>query len=364
MGSSQRTVVDDIRGRILDGSLAPGVRLPTRAEMVRSYGVSSVTVQRALDRLVADGFVIARGRRGTFVAERPPHLHRIGLVLGQPDHIGNGMWAAITHEAEALARERGDLEFAIFYDAANHDSDDNRALVAAVEARSLAGLFIATHPSRFVGTPVLDGPDLPRVAISERPFVRGMGAVSTAGDADEVALKVLGERGCQRLAVLYPEGCIRWAQGLQPRAAQRFESPTRWHQMLPRGDLGWAPNVIAALFHGPAEQRPDGLAVLDDNLLEPVLAALDASGLHPGRDLEVAGHANFPFVVPSPHPVHHIGYDGRQLLEAGLDFILARRRGRRGAARVQVPAVRAEDIRRPLRDFRLWQPPAGVSGSG
>ena len=53
----QDGIVADLRARILDRTYRPGGRLPTRTELQVSFEASSVTVQRALDRLVADGFV-------------------------------------------------------------------------------------------------------------------------------------------------------------------------------------------------------------------------------------------------------------------------------------------------------------------
>src|SRR6185295_14480614 len=74
-------VVAAIRGRILSGALQPGARLPTQFDLLAEFRVSSVTVQSALHRLTADGFIEPRGRHGTFVAERPPHLNNYALVF-------------------------------------------------------------------------------------------------------------------------------------------------------------------------------------------------------------------------------------------------------------------------------------------
>ena len=44
----------------------------TQREIVDRFGVSTTTAIRALNELVADGVVVRRRGRGTFVAERPP----------------------------------------------------------------------------------------------------------------------------------------------------------------------------------------------------------------------------------------------------------------------------------------------------
>jgi DNA-binding transcriptional MocR family regulator len=50
----------------------PGSKLVSSRVLAAELGVGPVTVQRALDRLVADGFIVTRPGAGTFVAERTP----------------------------------------------------------------------------------------------------------------------------------------------------------------------------------------------------------------------------------------------------------------------------------------------------
>jgi DNA-binding GntR family transcriptional regulator/predicted GIY-YIG superfamily endonuclease len=61
----------ELRGFVQSGSLRPGDRFPTVGELVAVYGVSNVTVQRALGLLKSEGF--AQGRMGSGVyATLPP----------------------------------------------------------------------------------------------------------------------------------------------------------------------------------------------------------------------------------------------------------------------------------------------------
>jgi GntR family transcriptional regulator len=52
-------------------ALAPGDRLPTVRELAANLGLAPNTVARAYRELEAAGTVVGRGRRGTFVADRP-----------------------------------------------------------------------------------------------------------------------------------------------------------------------------------------------------------------------------------------------------------------------------------------------------
>ena len=54
---------------IEQGIYKPGGRLPSEPELIRQYGVSRITVRQALDELEAEGRVMRRHGKGTYVAE-------------------------------------------------------------------------------------------------------------------------------------------------------------------------------------------------------------------------------------------------------------------------------------------------------
>jgi GntR family transcriptional regulator len=58
-----------LRDQIAGGALAPGDPLPSEQELGVLYGVSRITVRRALQELSAESAVVKRPGRGTFVAE-------------------------------------------------------------------------------------------------------------------------------------------------------------------------------------------------------------------------------------------------------------------------------------------------------
>ena len=61
-----------IRERIENGELLAGDRLPTVRACANSLGLSPNTVARAYRELEAAGWIVGRGRAGTFVADEPP----------------------------------------------------------------------------------------------------------------------------------------------------------------------------------------------------------------------------------------------------------------------------------------------------
>ncbi|HMN78880.1 MAG TPA: GntR family transcriptional regulator [Burkholderiaceae bacterium] len=66
-------ILDRLREH-LGGELAPGDQAPTEEFLTRQYGVSRSTVRKALDRLVAEGLLVRRQGKGTFVARPLPRI--------------------------------------------------------------------------------------------------------------------------------------------------------------------------------------------------------------------------------------------------------------------------------------------------
>lgn len=60
-------IAEDIRNGILQGKYKPNEQLPLEKEMCEQYGVSRITIKKAVDELVVQGLVIKRRGSGTFV---------------------------------------------------------------------------------------------------------------------------------------------------------------------------------------------------------------------------------------------------------------------------------------------------------
>ncbi|MGW2571709.1 GntR family transcriptional regulator, partial [Streptomyces sp. NPDC001537] len=63
-------IAETVRERIRSGGLRPGDVLPTQAVLMREFGASSLTVQKAMALLKQDGWAVSRPGKGAFVA--PP----------------------------------------------------------------------------------------------------------------------------------------------------------------------------------------------------------------------------------------------------------------------------------------------------
>ena len=69
-----QTIYDDIINDIKNNRLKPGDKLPTEFEMIDNYGVSRITVSRALQELARNGYIIRYRSKGSFVSDLKPVL--------------------------------------------------------------------------------------------------------------------------------------------------------------------------------------------------------------------------------------------------------------------------------------------------
>jgi len=194
-GSLSRVVSEQIRGRILDGTLKPGERL-VEDRLSAELGVSRVPVREALRGLSAEGLVTLLPRRGATVVEVTPESvaelvevralleglnaklaaqrHDPEIIEQLKDTLAHGNEAAKTGTAEELAhlnaefherlavasrntvlsevmrglRERTSIAFAINGRArAREDWDEHAGVLAAVIAgdAELAALLANRH---------------------------------------------------------------------------------------------------------------------------------------------------------------------------------------------------------------------------
>ena len=111
----------ELNERIENKILEEGQKLPSEAELCKSYGVSRITVRRAVDELVEEGVLERRQGKGTFVAcKRTPlammtvdglgfsdrlHSRRKSIVISKKEY------QATKHECEILHLDKDDTVY-------------------------------------------------------------------------------------------------------------------------------------------------------------------------------------------------------------------------------------------------------------
>lgn len=79
-------IIDDIKSRIENGIWQDGFPLPSELELCSMYGVSRITIRRALDELAGIRYVTKIRGKGTF-ASIPMHLHSGNSSLGFSEYL-------------------------------------------------------------------------------------------------------------------------------------------------------------------------------------------------------------------------------------------------------------------------------------
>ena len=330
-----QTVMRDLRAQITSGQLLPGGRLPTRFELERHYGASRLTVQRALDQLVRDGFVYVQGRQATYVSKTPPHLHRLALAFPKHSHDTDewkGLWTALSqaaHDLEAESRAAGGaLQIPFYYGLDGHtDAEDYGRLAREIEGQKLAGVIFPGEPIALQNSP-LSAPDVARVALMGGGEITGAAAgvaTVTLNNASLIdkSLEFLRARGRRKVAVLAdPVWLDKHGETLrQSLDSHGLQSRPYWIQGVPTLARQAASNCVHLLAHSRAVEPFDGLFVADDNLVEPALAGLLASGTRVPGDVEIVTHANFPSPQPSFMPLQRVGFSAHEILRACLQSL-------------------------------------------
>src|SRR5262249_7744767 len=91
----------DLVERITGGEFEPGAALPTEERICEQYGVSRITVRRALESLFAQGLIVRRRGVGSFVAERKRGVRSVHLSGSLDDFLATA--GALEVEVISLA---------------------------------------------------------------------------------------------------------------------------------------------------------------------------------------------------------------------------------------------------------------------
>jgi DNA-binding LacI/PurR family transcriptional regulator/DNA-binding transcriptional regulator YhcF (GntR family) len=339
----QELIVQELREQIVGGQLPPGSRLPTRDEIGQKYGAGANTVQRALDRLRVDGFILSSGRNGTYVSSEPPHLTRYAIVFpAVPTQAEKWVrfWTALNNEALRLQRQE-DRKLPLYYGVDGDPNSENyQTLLQDVFAHRVAGIIFASNPYNLCGTPILDEPGIPRIGIMAPSDGINMPAISTdVKSFFDKALDYLQRRDRRKVAFINPPGMVALNRTLLQDIADRgMMTQPFWNQSVHLAYPQAARDITHLMMHISQSKRPDALVVSDDNLVEYATAGLVAAGVHVPDDVEVVAHCNFPWPTPSVVPVQRLGFDAREVLQAAIKYIDAARRGESEPLEIRIPA--------------------------
>ena len=97
----------------------------------------------------------------------------------------------------------------------------------------------------------------------------------------------------------------KWLDCLSETAGRHgITMKSSWIHVV-QGEAGRS--VTELLMSLPQVERPDGIFIADENLIEDVSAGLLRSGVEVGRDVDVVAHSNLPCPRRAPVPIQRLG---------------------------------------------------------
>jgi DNA-binding LacI/PurR family transcriptional regulator len=324
-------VTQTLRDLIVTGHYVLGQRLPHRDELEVELGASRVTVQTALNTLIAEGFLRSIAGTGTFVSERPPFLKDFAIVFPIPaEEFGtHRFYAALASQAKSIINQRQGV-LHTYHSIHTISSDDYIKTLSDACAHRVAGIIFAAVPYHLHDSALLTTPGIPRVAVQQGQN-SGFAGSCVYPDIDAmygVAFERFVALGRQRVAVISCDptrshdtiGALAASYGLRCPEGHVLAMHPNWSRECR--------HLVSLLFSLPKNVRPDALLIADDNIVSDTTAGLLHAGINVPEELSVIAHGNLPLLPASHVPCDYVAFDAARVIQSCVDSIDAQRQGR------------------------------------
>nr|WP_302455037.1 winged helix-turn-helix domain-containing protein [Victivallis vadensis] len=294
-----RRIADHFEQEIREGRLRENDRLPSTAELARSFGVNLETLQAAMKELAGRGLLERIPGRGTFI--RHGLAGRcVGIVFGReifyrPDRLFH---AVLLEELTGLIRQSGwSSRLFASGEAAEYDKGfhDLKQAVSAGEIRIVLGLCA----NRLIEQYLWQACSVPAPKI---PFELDVPSLLEPG------LAYLDRHACREVLVLH-SSAPEWRQGIRQLDPGRY--PHLRAHFVPvdphDADREQVYRTAAAFF--PAHPGCDGLFITEDAMFRQAVTAACQSDRHIGGELKLITHVNKGLEPFFPLPLTRLEID-------------------------------------------------------
>lgn len=314
-------VADVLRRELLSGRWEAGSKLPTWTDMCERFSLGRPTLTRALEILKEERFIVANSTRGTFVADHLPHLHRYPLLFqgrpGEKGHQGwNLFWNALYRAAKKGGFPNGDYFEPVLGANLHIDNVPGQLTQWSARRKSIAGVLVA-QGAELIGFP--ETKDVPVIYIGWDP--KDPCRLTVSHDWPlyfRMSVTDVLSRGRKRIAV-FSSNLDSMLLAAEEVRRQGGECRDEWcFAMSSDICLESVRNMVHLLLSGASGVRPDGLLVMDDNLVPGALAGIDASGISMPEDLDVVVHCNDAAEAVSRPGVRSLCFPVEKALEAAV----------------------------------------------
>jgi LacI family transcriptional regulator len=335
-------IVDDIKSKIASKELHAGDQLGSHAELASVYGVSLITVKKALATLINDGIVFSRVGKGTFVAQSPGDTQHnshptIGLVI---QDIRSPFFSRVMHSVEHAAYELG---YHVLISSSSGEAEKEDAQIARFRTFGVNGMIIASMSHKYHATPTIRRmmqKGFPFVMVSyiaddDIPFV---GSDHTQGGF--IATEYLIKQGYQRIAYINGErgnvvGNLRrlgYDQAL--RAHGRRVSASLQFNLRMRGEQhDFQSGFEIGKKFGSLAVKPDAVFVYNDLSALGFEEAVLAQGLRVPDDVAIVGFDDIDRGAYAAVPLTTVRQPTDEIGKQAMNVLLGLMNGRGGPYR-------------------------------
>lgn len=309
-------IAEHLERRIITGELQDGARLPNTIELAAAYGVTPVTIQKSLQRLVELDLIERTPRRGTFIKSHQT-ANTIGLIFGYSPFQGQSMLYLRLLELFRSQAEEKKINLKIYFDIQEKESSraiyELRRDVASGKLKALIAVCRSLELNAWLERQQeicwIDPPDF--------DFFHSV----------KTGTEYLLNRGYRRIMVvsIYPVEIPYddWAQNFQKekdgvKAAVAGCDATA---ELVR----WGKTEIDGYLKGKevfsSSNRPDAIFVHHDVVCRGLLLALMELGLKIPQDVALLSHVNLGCEFASPVPLTRILFDPAKMVASCLRWL-------------------------------------------
>lgn len=158
-------IYEIIKSDIVTTKLQVDQKLPTQKELAKQYNVSMITIKKALNDLIRNGYLYSIVGSGTFVAKRSMVLNfnqqkAIGLVLVD---LRSPFFSLIMQSVEEHVSQKG---YSLLLSKSEGDVDREKVLIENLVRTGVDGLIIASMSHEHYSTGILK-----RLQREDFPFV-------------------------------------------------------------------------------------------------------------------------------------------------------------------------------------------------
>jgi len=149
-----RQIVDDIKTQIISKKLKVGEKIGSHSELAAYYGVSLITVKKALATMIYEGIAFSRVGMGTYVAKsllesNQREQQTIGLVFRD---IRSPFFSRVMHSVEEAAYKLG---YHVLISNSSGKAEREDSQIARFRKFGVKGMIIASMTHEYHATPAI-----------------------------------------------------------------------------------------------------------------------------------------------------------------------------------------------------------------